>query len=379
MNQKPWWEILQRPRFSSNVSLNTSWAFLGLSCSALEEGDAVSASYPGGIPVKSFDELVSSLEGFGGKVIWKRLHSKGNDGDECMISWSHGAVGVDWRKDWLDFTIYSTDEDFFKKVVETCEASIIMRRQSAEVFVMIPTDEGIDLASIGEAGVLLERGNYSTEVIAAFDHVVSDILSVSPCGRLVVLDGPPGGGKTFIVRGLIDAVRNATFVLFPASMVAHADSPELVRALINNKCDGDGPIVLLIEDADACLVPRQADNMASVSSLLNLGDGILGKMLDIRIIATTNAKKVEMDPAAMRSGRLCRRIGVGLLDPDLVQSIYKRLTGNDMPESLVSNKPRSLADVYGMAREGGWIPPAKEDIKAGFSTHAPSVNRILPF
>ncbi len=33
-------------------------------------------------------------------------------------------------------------------------------------------------------------------------------------------------------------------------------------------------------------------------------------MFDIRILATTNARHIDIDPAIMRAGRMCRRVDV---------------------------------------------------------------------
>ena len=52
-----------------------------------------------------------------------------------------------------------------------------------------------------------------------------------------------------------------------------------------------------MEDADATLATRQIDNVGRLSDLLNMSDGILGEMADLRIIATTNAKSTEIDEA----------------------------------------------------------------------------------
>lgn len=117
-----------------------------------------------------------------------------------------------------------------------------------------------------------------------------------------------------------------------------------------------------MEDADKCLVTRAGDNINSIQSLLNLGDGILGSLLDLRIIATTNAKKLEMEPAILRAGRLCKRLEVGNLSTKEGSSIFKRLvpTMEEMPVRLTSTKDISLAEVYGLARSFGWVPEVRD-------------------
>src|SRR5690606_30039505 len=102
-------------------------------------------------------------------------------------------------------------------------------------------------------------------------------------------------------------------------------------------------IVLLIEDADACLAPRASDNISSISSLLNCADGILGSMLDIKIVATTNQDRLEFDSALVRPGRLSRHITVGELSAEKATEVYSRLTGND---NFKYTESKILADVY---------------------------------
>lgn len=117
----------------------------------------------------------------------------------------------------------------------------------------------------------------------------------------------------------------------------------------------DGPIVLVLEDADKVLVNRAAGDMAAISSLLNLGDGILGGVINARILATTNASKLEMDPATRRPGRLCSHVDVGTLDAEHATAVLRRLTG----KNITANKPVTLAQVYFAARKHGWMPPPK--------------------
>ena len=123
-------------------------------------------------------------------------------------------------------------------------------------------------------------------------------------------------------------------------------------------------MILVLEDADKCLVTMDKNNINSIQSLLNLGDGILGSLLDLRIIATTNAKELDMEEALVRKGRLSRMLEVGPLDLATASGVFKRLLpGKKLPPEL-SGQPDgfviSLADTYGLARDHGWLPAARE-------------------
>jgi energy-coupling factor transporter ATP-binding protein EcfA2 len=228
------------------------------------------------------------------------------------------------------------------------------------VFTLARTMNGFTIRHLGLAGSPLERGNYAPKVVEAYDHIVEDLNAESPCGRLVILAGPPGTGKTYLVRSLLGAVPKAAFIIIPPNLVEELGSPDILPSLTAAKSEMDGPIVMVIEDADSCLSPRKdtgnkTGNMNAISSLLNLGDGILGSVLDIRIIATTNAEKVELDPATMRPGRLCRYASVDALPPDTAAKCLYRLTN----QKVAFDKEATLAAVYQQARTMGWKPSAR--------------------
>jgi hypothetical protein len=197
------------------------------------------------------------------------------------------------------------------------------------------------------------------------------VVSVEPMGLQEVYDlTVPGthnflaqdvvAHNTYLVRSLLGEVPKAAFVVIPPHLVEELGSPEILPSLTAAKNEMDGPIVMIIEDADQCLVPRRAGtkdgNMNAISSLLNLGDGILGSVLDLRIIATTNAKEIEMDPAIKRPGRLCKYAHVGPLSPAEASQTLYRLTGKKVAQE---ESPMTLAEVYLKARTLGWKPPVK--------------------
>ena len=129
------------------------------------------------------------------------------------------------------------------------------------------------------------------------------------------------------------------------------------------------PTVLIIEDADEVLASRGLDNLAAISSILNLADGILGRALDVRVIATSNIKIKEVDKALLRDGRLCRSHDFTELSAEQSQAIYERevkrlggvVTGTledvTVPSKQVgffiapTTKARTLAEIYRTAKE----------------------------
>jgi len=234
-------------------------------------------------------------------------------------------------------------------------------------------------SDIGSIDAPLERRNYTDKVMGGFDHIAMQLIAKEPRGRLTILSGPAGTGKTYFVKGLVNELgKDCTFIFLPAKFISELDGPTLIPALLNQKYSSggkrrfyfedisddatdigdatesgdevekaDSPLVFIIEDADACLVPRGGDNISLISSLLNYTDGIFGTILDLRIIATTNANKLKFDKALTRPGRLCKHIAINKLKPEKANEIYNRLT--DGGDSFIFEKDVTLGEVYNKA------------------------------
>ena len=358
---RPWYEESGTPAFGDHVSLNpNSWIGLALVKKAFEGGPAVhTGSYDGNlvVPPNKLVEQMTTTMGlrpvryqYGHVGVNRILFSS----DDSMLSLNFYNGGKS-----VDVTMASSNEEVFKKVAKLCDG-ILTQDNPKEGFVYAlakAPSGGYGLTRVGAAGSPLERGNYTADVLAKYDHVVADLKADAPCGRLIIMAGEPGGGKTYMVRSLLSEVPRAAFIIVPSHMVKELGSPELLPALASVRHDGlNGPLALIVEDADKVLVQREAGDMAAISSLLNMGDGILGSVLDVRIIATTNASELEMDAATRRPGRLCSYMNVGPAQPELAESILHRLTG----KTKRPVKAQTLAEIYRFARELGWMPPPKE-------------------
>jgi hypothetical protein len=363
-----WWAEAEKqfPDLSMGVP-DLSWAAAALAMQALFTPGLVvyTNSLEGVFRSNSYEEVIKKFEECGMRVITHSPPWRGDTVRRIFLVRNDAAASLWFNDGNMEAQVTTTDPELFGYLRDIIEESIGPKASEGRAYVLMATEEGPKLQSIGSAGVPFERGNYNPEVVEDFDAIVADLRSHDPSGRVAVIDGEPGTGKTYLIQGLLDAVPEALFVIVPAGMVPELSTPAMVGALLETRRNkGDLPTVFLIEDGDDCLGSRDASNVNSVSALLNLSDGILGKMLDLRLVCTTNLQGEELDEAVLREGRLSRKTYVGPLKVDVAEAVYRRLTGTETS----FRDPKTLAQVYRLAKHAGWKEPETKRAPIGFTS-----------
>lgn len=232
---------------------------------------------------------------------------------------------------------------------------------------------GYGLSHCGVERSRLLDSNYAPATLAAMQSAARQLAAKEPVGRLLLLEGAPGTGKTRAVRALVAGLCDrARVVIVPPHLIAGLAGPDLIGTLLG--CDR--PTVLVIEDADYALLDREnrsdADKQGAtgaLSAMLNLTDGILGAQIDLRVIATTNARIDHLDAAVLRPGRLLDRISFGHLDPAQAQACAAHELRAEIKRGSVDPgilhaqllAPMTLAEVYAWANAVRGQAAAKRD------------------
>lgn len=163
---------------------------------------------------------------------------------------------------------------------------------------------------------------------------------------LILLHGKPGAGKTSYIEQLISKGGVRKIVYIPPHLAGSIASPQFVT-FVRDKLKG---CVLIIEDAEAILTERGgsgADDHA-VANLLNISDGILGKALNILVIATFNRDKQFIDKALMRKGRMVAEYYFDALQLDKAKALVKIIHGEDAELNLGPGEEATLGNVFNM-------------------------------
>ena len=151
-------------------------------------------------------------------------------------------------------------------------------------------------------------------------------LGVDP-PRGVLLYGPPGVGKTFVVRALASSGRLSVHAVKGAELMDKwvGSSEKAVRELFRRARDS-APSLIFLDEIDA-LAPRRGQSIDSgvtdrvVAALLTELDGI-EPLRDVVVLGATNRPEL-IDPALLRPGRLERLVFVESPDADARYEILK--------------------------------------------------------
>ena len=150
----------------------------------------------------------------------------------------------------------------------------------------------------------------------------------------VLLYGPPGCGKTFVVRALAGSGRVSVHAVKGAELMDKwvGSSERAVRDLFQRARDS-APSLVFLDEIDA-LAPRRGQSFDSgvtdrvVAALLTELDGV-DPLRDVVVVGATNRPEL-VDPALTRPGRLEKLVFVEPPDADARRQIL-RVAGKSVP------------------------------------------------
>ena len=180
-------------------------------------------------------------------------------------------------------------------------------------------------------------------------------------GRIVLLTGPPGVGKTSAIKTLARAwAKWSVFesVQYPERMFADSEYLDEVierpAPSVLDASDARSFRTVVIEDVDHFVnMDARSAGEPAIGRLLNIADGWTGAS-NLLIVLSSNLPSTRMHPAITRPGRCLADIDFGLLKPKEAERILAT-------EGALPRADLSLADVFQL-RNGALITKVDEEV-----------------
>lgn len=177
---------------------------------------------------------------------------------------------------------------------------------------------------------------YNDDIVSMYETLKSSLET--RLSGLYILHGVPGAGKTSFIRYLTATV-NKKFVILPQSVAMNITDPGFTDFLLDEKDS-----IFILEDCESIIKDREDSSspISAVASLLNMTDGLLSDVFNIKFICTFNSSILNIDKALLRKGRCIVNYEFKPLCEEKSKALLKKL-GHD---SSLCTGPMTLADIY---------------------------------
>lgn len=158
---------------------------------------------------------------------------------------------------------------------------------------------------------------------------------------LAVLHGEKGSGKTMMLRHLLTNL-DKQFILVTNTIAAHMAEPEFIAFMMENKDS-----IFILEDCEQILMSREENRFGgAISNILNMSDGLMSDIFNIKFICTFNTDIKNIDEALLRPGRCFVNYEFKPLEANKASKLLESLG-----HKIDKTRDMTLAEIYNYKEE----------------------------
>jgi len=283
---------------------------------------------------KAFKENFSTLITNVHQYRWFKHERKKFEFDSTIVMLNNRFL-IEFDDDFCQLLHDGTNEAFIDEVVALLKKFKERKKKDPlEINLVVRESYGLDLKPMEIKKTKLDIDLFYEDDFKAVDITIQERLNKKNDKGIVLLHGLPGTGKTTYLRYLIGRIKKRVLFLSP-NVAGNLMNPDFIDLLIDNP-----NTVMIIEDAENIIMDRRNSNDSSVSSLLNISDGLLADFLNVQLVCTFNSALTLIDNALLRKGRLIARYEFGKLSVPKAQKL-----SNHLKFDKTIAKPMTVAEI----------------------------------
>ncbi|MEI6348191.1 MAG: AAA family ATPase [Bacteroidota bacterium] len=239
-----------------------------------------------------------------------------------------------------EVTIYynqNSDLQILEDLKQLIESNVVIEVSGRKFHLLIMENDRFSLKSYELKDYNLDINTHYNQDFASHHEKICSSLSKENGKGLVLLYGEPGSGKSTYIKYLTSII-DKTFIYIPSEFAEQLASPGFVHFIM-----GFPGSILILEDAERVLCNSNKYAKTVVSNLLNITDGIIGNILNVKLLCTLNSNISSIDPAFMRPGRLLAKYCFGKLSVERSNNLL-----NSLGHSHKTEKELLLSDIYNL-------------------------------
>lgn len=146
---------------------------------------------------------------------------------------------------------------------------------------------------------------------------------------------------------------NKKYLLVTNAVAAHMAEPEFIAFMMENKDS-----IFILEDCEQILMAREENRFGgAISNILNMSDGLMSDIFNIKFICTFNTDIENIDEALLRPGRCFVNYEFKRLNTDKSSKLLKSL-GHEVENT----EEMTLAEIYNYKPEDKPCKPVPRKI-----------------